>query len=136
MELMDGDLGEALADAASGRLNPSCLRRNAKHAIAVVLASAGYPSEPRSGDVISGIADAERIAGISVLHAGTRRDGDRVVTSGGRVLVVSAAGDTLQAARDLAYRGAAAIRWDGMQMRRDIGARALGTDLAPLKGTT
>jgi phosphoribosylamine--glycine ligase len=125
MELLDGDFGKALAGAAASRLDPRSLERSPRHAIAVVLAAEGYPVKPRTGDAIEGLQDAARIAGVSVLHAGTRREGARVVTAGGRVLVITAAGDTLRAARDAAYEGVGAIRFRGMQVRGDIASRAL-----------
>ncbi len=123
--LLDGDFGDVLAAAAEGRLDPAALVRSDRHAVAVVLAAHGYPGTVRSGDAISGLDAAARIEGARVLHAGTRRDGERLVTAGGRVLVVSATAATLRAARDRAYEAAACIRFDGMQLRRDIGHRAL-----------
>jgi phosphoribosylamine--glycine ligase len=125
MELLDGDFAGALAGAAASSLDPALLARRAKSVIAVVLAAEGYPGKPRTGDVIEGLDAALRIPGVGVLHAGTRRDGDRVVTAGGRVLVVTAAADTLRDARDVAYEGVRAIRFRGMQVRGDIAARAL-----------
>jgi phosphoribosylamine--glycine ligase len=126
MDLLDGDFGEALAGAASLRMDAGALARSSRHGIAVVLAAEGYPGKPRSGDVIEGLAEAARVPGVSVIHAGTRREGDKVVTAGGRVLVVTATGSTLAAARDAAYEGVRAIRFRGMQVRRDIASRALG----------
>jgi phosphoribosylamine--glycine ligase len=125
MELLEGDFAGALAGAASSALDPRLLARSPKSAIAVVLAAEGYPGKPRTGDVIEGLDAAQRIPGVSVLHAGTKREGDRVVTAGGRVLVVTATADTLRAARDVAYEGVRAIRFSGMQVRGDIGSRAL-----------
>jgi phosphoribosylamine--glycine ligase len=125
MELLDGDFAGALMGAAGSALDPTTLARSAKSAIAVVLAAEGYPGTPRTGDVIEGCEDAARLPGVSVLHAGTRREGDHVVTAGGRVLVVTATGDTLGEARDAAYEGVRAIRFRGMQVRRDIASRAL-----------
>lgn len=130
MDLLDGDFGEALAGAAALRLDSGALSRSARHGVAVVLAAEGYPGKPRAGDVIEGLAEAARLPGVNVLHAGTRREGDDVVTAGGRVLVVTATGPSLAGARDAAYEGVRAIRFRGMQVRRDIAARALGP-LAP-----
>ena len=90
-----------------------------------MLAAEGYPDKPRLGDVIEGLDEAARIPGVAVYHAGTRREEGRVVTAGGRVLVVTATGDTLRQARDTAYEGVSAIHFRGMQFRRDIGSRAL-----------
>lgn len=125
MELLDGDLAELLASAASGKLDESAASVSHRHAMAVVLASAGYPDEPRTGDVIHGLDAASEIANVHVLHAGTKREGAHVVTAGGRVLVVTGVGASLKEARDSAYEGASAIRFDGMQLRRDIGYQAL-----------
>jgi phosphoribosylamine--glycine ligase len=127
MDLIEGDLGDALAGAAEGRLDPASLSRSARHAIGVVLAAEGYPGEPRSGDAITGLDAAGKVPGVAILHAGTRRDGDRLVTAGGRVLVVSATGETLTAARDAAYEAADQVRFSGKQCRRDIAAQALGS---------
>jgi phosphoribosylamine--glycine ligase len=125
MDLVEGDFAEALAAAASSQLDPATLVRTERHSIAVVLAAEGYPDKPRLGDVIEGLDEAARIPGVAVFHAGTRREDGRVVTAGGRVLVVTAMGDTLRQARDTAYQGVSAIHFRGMQFRRDIGSRAL-----------
>ena len=125
MDLVEGDFAEALAAAASSQLDPATLVRTERHSIAVVLAAEGYPDKPRLGDVIEGLDEAARIPGVAVYHAGTRREEGRVVTAGGRVLVVTATGDTLRQARDTAYEGVGAIHFRGMQFRRDIGSRAL-----------
>jgi phosphoribosylamine--glycine ligase len=127
MDLLDGDFGDALAGASTSKLDPAALVRTASHGVAVVLAAEGYPAKPRLGDVIEGLEEAARMPGVNVIHAGTRRDGDQVVTAGGRVLVVTATGGDLRAARDAAYEGVRAIRFRGMQVRRDIAARAFGT---------
>ncbi|HMF77610.1 MAG TPA: phosphoribosylamine--glycine ligase [Bryobacteraceae bacterium] len=92
--------------------------------VCITLASEGYPGVPRLGDVITGIADAEA-TGATVFHAGTKLQGDDLVTSGGRVLTVTAGGDTLQAAIDRAYAAAGKIRFNGMHYRRDIGQKGL-----------
>jgi phosphoribosylamine--glycine ligase len=125
VDLVDGDFAELLVSVATSRLDSVAVKVLPHHAIAVVLASEGYPGKPRTGDAIEGLEDAARVPGVSVLHAGTRRDGDRVVTSGGRALIVTATGPTLREARDTAYEGVAKIRFRGMQVRRDIAWRAL-----------
>ena len=87
------------------------------------MAAAGYPEAPRRGDRITGIpkpADDCRI-----FHAGTRAEGNDLLTSGGRVLCVTALGDSVRIARTRAYQALEPIRLDGMQVRRDIGHRAL-----------
>jgi phosphoribosylamine--glycine ligase len=94
-------------------------------AVTVVLASRGYPESSSSGDVISGLEDADGADGAAVFHAGTaERDGE-IVTAGGRVLNVTALGGTPGEARDRAYAAADRIDFDGMQLRRDIASRAV-----------
>jgi phosphoribosylamine--glycine ligase len=95
-------------------------------AVTVVMAAEGYPAAPRTGDVITGVDAAQALEGVDVLQAGTAlRDGD-LVTAGGRVLSVTAAGPDLAAARARAYDGVAMISWHGEHHRSDIGARAGG----------
>jgi phosphoribosylamine--glycine ligase len=130
MGLVDGDFAEALAGAASGRLDPAMLSRSPRHGVAVVLAAEGYPGKPRTGDVIEGLAQAARVPGVNVIHAGTRREGGKVHTAGGRVLVVTATGADLPAARDAAYEGVRANRFRGMHVRRDIASRAIARALS------
>jgi phosphoribosylamine--glycine ligase len=88
----------------------------------VVLASGGYPGKFATGKQIEGLTDAEKITGVKVLHAGTRREGESIVTSGGRVLGVTAVGSSLDAALGAAYQAAGKIHFEGMHYRRDIGA--------------
>lgn len=111
-----------LMDAAHGRLHDEALAGDP--AATVVLAAAGYPEAPRTGDRIEGL---EALAGepdVKVFHAGTRRDGNGWVTAGGRVLGVCARGPTLAQALDRAHAAASSVRFAGRQLRRDIGARA------------
>lgn len=110
--------------AAEGRLTqPSCAMTT-ESMVGVVLASRGYPDSSESGQVIAGIADAERL-GAMVRHAGTASRDGAVVTAGGRVLTVVAGGAGFAAAIADAYAGVRAIHFDGMQYRTDIGRRAL-----------
>ncbi|MGO8869804.1 MAG: phosphoribosylamine--glycine ligase [Acidimicrobiales bacterium] len=132
-----GDLTGLLAEVAAGALTTRP-RFTDQAAVCVVLASEGYPEAPRTGDVIAGLADAERIDGVSVLHAGTAT-GSRpgtVVTAGGRVLGVTGLGETLAEARERAYRGAAAISWPGRQLRTDIALVASGASPAVAPGAS
>ena len=92
--------------------------------VCITLASSGYPEAPRTGDPIRGIAEAEA-TGATVFHAGTKLAGDQLVTGSGRVLSVTAAGDTLQAAIDNAYLAAGKIQFDGVHYRKDIGQKGL-----------
>jgi phosphoribosylamine--glycine ligase len=94
----------------------------------VVLASPGYPDATEIGRPITGVTDAARVPGALVFHAGTRQRDTQLVTAGGRVLTVVGRGATYRDAIDVAYRAAACIRFEGMQFRRDIGNKALGSD--------
>jgi phosphoribosylamine--glycine ligase len=98
-------------------------------AVTVVLASAGYPETSSNGDAIHGLAEAAAIA--EVTHAGTARQGDEIVTAGGRVLNVTGLGPDPAAARDRAYDAARRISFDGMQIRGDIAARAVARVSSP-----
>jgi phosphoribosylamine--glycine ligase len=91
----------------------------------VVLASGGYPDAYEKGKPITGIEEAGEIDGVVVFHAGTKMEDGQLVTSGGRVLGVSAIGGTLQEALDRAYEAADKIKFEGKYLRRDIGAKAL-----------
>jgi len=124
---MDFDLAEVLLDVADGNLRASNLRWKPGASVCVVLASGGYPGKFESGKRIEGLTGAEQITGVSVFHAGTKRVGEEIVTSGGRVLGVTAAGPTLGAALGSAYEAAARIRFEGMHYRKDIGRH--GTSL-------
>jgi phosphoribosylamine--glycine ligase len=122
---MQGDLLPLLAGAAAGRLDPGALPPAEGAGVCVVLASGGYPRAYATGKPIEGLAEAEALADVVVFHAGTRREGGRFVTAGGRVLGVTARGADLRAARDRAYEAAERIRFEGRHLRRDIAARAL-----------
>ena len=120
---LKSDLLELLERALDGRLEHAQAQWDRRPALGVVLAAHGYPEEPRQGDAIEGLP--KPTPDCRVFHAGTRLDGKRIVTSGGRVLCVTALGDSLRLARSRAYEAAEGIRFDGMQFRRDIGDRAL-----------
>src|SRR5216684_3578656 len=120
----DFDLAEILTDVAAGRLDPSKLRWKSGASACVVLTSGGYPGKFESGKKIYGLTSLNQITGVKALHAGTKLVGDTVVTNGGRVLGVTAAGKTLEAALASAYHAAAKIHFDGMHYRKDIGAHA------------
>lgn len=123
---LKNDLVEVMLACAEGRLDEVELAWRDEWAVAVVLTSAGYPGSYEKGKVIRGIEDAEAMEDVTVYHAGTavREDGE-LVTSGGRVLAVTALGGTFEAARDLAYEACEKIDFEGKTLRRDIGLRAL-----------
>ena len=120
----DFDLAEILSDVAAGRLYPSKLRWKHGAAACVVLTSGGYPGKFETGKRIEGLTGMEQITGVKVLHAGTKLAGDSVVTSGGRVLGVTAAATSLKASLATAYEAVSKIHFDGMHYRKDIGAHA------------
>ncbi len=118
------DLAGLLADAAAGALSEAP-RFVAEAAVTVVLAVEGYPTVPRTGDRIEGLAAASARPGVTVFAAGVGADDDgHLVTAGGRVLDVTGTAPTIAAARDVAYAAAAEIHWPGCQFRRDIAASA------------
>jgi phosphoribosylamine--glycine ligase len=118
---MNFDLAEVLADVAAGKLQIEKLKWKAGASACVVVASGGYPGKFETGKEIRGLEDAAKIPDVKVLHAGTKRDGDKIVTSGGRVLGVTATGDSLESALDKAYAAVGKIQFEGMHYRRDIG---------------
>ena len=126
LPLLEGDLLSIMRAVTDGRLSEAKVGIRPGAACCVVLASGGYPVHYEKGYPISGIERAERES--LVYHAGTRREGDRVVTSGGRVLGVTAWAPTLRGAVDGAYRAAEMIHFQGCMMRRDIGRRALAAE--------
>src|SRR5438874_1632233 len=120
---LKSDLLELVEQALAGSLGRVEAEWDRRCALGVVLAAAGYPDEPRRGDRIEGLpAPAEDCR---VFHAGTAVEGGTLVTNGGRVLCVTALGDSLRIARGRAYEAIDRIRYDGMQYRRDIAHRAL-----------
>ncbi|MGB7437014.1 MAG: phosphoribosylamine--glycine ligase [Candidatus Acidiferrum sp.] len=127
---MDFDLAEVLHDAAAGRLTPEKLKWKQGASACVVQASGGYPGKFETGKEIHGLEDAAKIPDVKILHAGTKRDGDKILTSGGRVLGVTATGNSLEAALQKAYQAAATIHFDGMHYRRDIGRQGIHTSAA------
>jgi phosphoribosylamine---glycine ligase len=118
---MDFDLAEVLGDVAAGKLQPEKLKWKSGTSACVVLASGGYPGKFESGKEIHGLAEVEKIPDVKVLHAGTRREGEKIVTSGGRVLGVTATGDSQDAALKKAYQAVGKIQFDEMHYRQDIG---------------
>ena len=118
----------ALLAAAKGQLAGYEVTWSQRAALTVVMAAKGYPGDYGTGSEINGIAAAESEIGVSVLHAGTIRKGQRLLANGGRVLGITAQGVDIREARDRAYQGVDAIDWPGGFCRRDIGWRALDRD--------
>jgi phosphoribosylamine---glycine ligase len=116
---LEGDLLEALAASAAGDLRGTELETSSRAAVTVVVAGRDYPERNDAGSPIAGIDEAEA-AGALVFHAGTALRGDRLVTSGGRILNVTGVGDDLEQARALAYEGASLISFDGARYRTDV----------------
>lgn len=121
---MRSDLVPVLQACCDGSLDDVQLAWDPRPCVTVVLASGGYPGPYEKGKAISGLADAEA-EGTTVFHAGTRRVGGAIVTSGGRVLSVTALGDDIPQAIDTAYRAVGRIRFEGAHFRTDIGRKAL-----------
>jgi phosphoribosylamine--glycine ligase len=124
------DLLSLFEHGVAGTLDRAQAEWDRRVALGVVMAAAGYPENPRKGDAITGLPRAADDA--HVFHAGTTLQGDAVVTAGGRVLCVTALGDTVRVAQRRAYEVADQIRFDGCQMRRDIGHRAIEARRSPL----
>ena len=121
---LKSDLVPLVEHALAGTLDKAEAEWDRRVALAVVLAAHGYPDAPRKGDAIHGLPQAADDC--HVFHAGTALNGKEIVTGGGRVLAVTALGGNVSAARARAYEVAEAIRFEGRQLRRDIGHRALG----------
>lgn len=123
---LENDLVDVMLACAEQRLDEVELSWRDEWAVAVVLTSAGYPGSYKKGKVITGVEDADALDGVTVYHAGTAvTDAGELVTSGGRVLAVTALGDTFEAARDLAYAACEKIDFEGKTLRHDIGLKAL-----------
>jgi phosphoribosylamine---glycine ligase len=126
MVRLQSDLLPALIAAHDGVLRQVDLRWRADPALCVVMASRGYPEAPQTGGEIRGLAAASAEPEVKIFHAGTRRDGDRLLAAGGRVLGITALGGSLAQARERAYAAIDRIDWPGGFCRRDIGERAVG----------
>jgi phosphoribosylamine--glycine ligase len=124
---LKSDLAGLLEAAFAGTLDKVEPQWDRRVALGVVLASAGYPESPRKGDIIEGLPP-EDAPDVHVFHAGTARDGERVLTQGGRVLCLTALGDSVRLAQRRAYEVAEQVHFEGAQMRRDIGFRATGAN--------
>ncbi len=124
VQRMDFDLAQVLADAAANKLNPASLRWSPNASVCIVMAAEGYPAKPKTGDRIDGLAEAAACPGISIFHAGTRREGDKYFTAGGRVLGVGCSDVSLASAVTRSYAAIEKISFPGAQYRKDIGKDA------------
>ena len=124
MHRLQSDLAALCLAALDRTLDQHTVQWDPRPAVGVVLAAGGYPGSYEKGHAITGL-DSDWPASTKVFHAGTRQDGDAITTQGGRVLCVSALGDSIRDAIEAAYRGVDHISWDGMVCRRDIGWRAI-----------
>jgi phosphoribosylamine--glycine ligase len=124
---LQSDLPQLCESALAGRLDASTPTWDPRAALGIVLAAAGYPESARLGDAIEGLEAAARLPG-KIFHAGTRCEQDRVVTSGGRVLCAVGLGASVGAARDEAYALIEPVQFRGMQLRHDIGYRAMARE--------
>ena len=122
---LESDLLEALEASIDGRVSEGDFRWSADASVCVVMASGGYPGTFEMGKKISGLEDAERVAGVKIFHAGTTKHDDAYFTAGGRVLGVTARAGNLGTAVERAYQAAAKISFGGAYYRKDIAARAL-----------
>ena len=122
---LENDLLDLMEACVDQTLSQHELRWRSEAAVCVVMASGGYPGDYKKGVPITGIVDAEKISGVKVFHAGTALKDGQLVTSGGRVLGVTALGSDIRGARDLAYRAVEKIHFAGAHFRKDIAARAL-----------
>ena len=127
MPVIDGPLAATLHASAVGRLERMTIGSSTRRYVGVVLASRGYPASAESGKRITGLGHAAALDDVMVFHAATRAAAEGIVTAGGRVLTVVGGGATYADAMRHAYRGVDAIRFDGMQYRRDIGRKAVET---------
>jgi phosphoribosylamine--glycine ligase len=126
MMRLKSDLVDLLEHAVDGTLDQVEAEWDRRVALGIVLAAANYPDTPRKGDAIGGLPNGNRFAeDAHVFHAGTADKDGQVVTSGGRVLCVTALGENVKIAQKRAYEVAGDIQFDGMQFRKDIGYRAI-----------
>jgi phosphoribosylamine--glycine ligase len=125
---LQSDLVEVCLACAQGELEGTKLEWSPQACVSVVLASEGYPGEHQTGVVIRGIEEVEAMEGVTVFHAGTTRSNGEFVTSGGRVLAVSALGGSFRSARARAYDAVARIDFEGRHARSDIALRAERTE--------
>ncbi|MDD5459509.1 MAG: phosphoribosylamine--glycine ligase [Phycisphaerae bacterium] len=122
---LKSDLLEVMLAVCGGRLDEITLKWDQRPAVCIVMASGGYPGDYEKGKVITGIEEAEELGDVVVFHAGTALKDGKVVTSGGRVLGVTALGDTIENAQRQAYKAVDKIKFEGAYYRKDIAAKAI-----------
>lgn len=122
---LKSDLIEVCLAVCEGTLDNLTLVWDPRPAVCVVIAAGGYPGDYEKGKVITGIQDAEQIKDVKVFHAGTKQSGENIVTNGGRVLGVTAMGETIADAKKAAYKAVEKIEFDGAYYRRDIADKAI-----------
>jgi phosphoribosylamine--glycine ligase len=127
MMRLKSDLVDLVEAAIDGRLDKTTAQWDPRPSLGVVMAAENYPGTPRLGDVINAW-DAPDVDDTKVFHAGTRVEGEHIVTSGGRVLCVCALGETVEEAQQRAYAEVAGISWHGEFHRHDIGWRAIARE--------
>jgi phosphoribosylamine---glycine ligase len=121
---MKGDIVELMLASCEGRLDTFESEWDKRSCICVVISSGGYPGEYETGKEITGLEDAGKNEDMFVFHAGTKKEGDKIVTSGGRVLGVTSLGNTIEGAIDRVYKAVDKIHFERCFFRRDIGSKA------------
>lgn len=129
MRLLETDLIDIIEASLEGRLWEINIAWRPGFAVCIVLASSGYPGEYKKGFIVAGVEEAEKIPEVVVFHAGTKYSEGEIVTNGGRVLGVTATGETLEKALQKAYQACGIINFEGKHYRKDIGAKSLKNKL-------
>jgi len=120
---LDSDIIPIFEACIDGTLGQCQVHWKKKSSVCVVMAAAGYPGTYQKGKIISGLKNANSIPGVVVFHAGTKKESEKIVTNGGRVLGITATGENTTSAIERAYEAVGKIKWEGTQYRKDIGCR-------------
>ena len=129
---MKSDLLPLLEATIDGKINSpeaKLIEWDQRPAVAVVLASGGYPGKYEMGKLISGLDEAAKLGGVHIFHAGTKRANGEILTAGGRVLAVTALGSTIETARARAYEAISRIHFEDCHYRRDIALSAIAANI-------
>jgi phosphoribosylamine--glycine ligase len=121
-----------LEGTIDGKIDTCAIEWDARAAVTVVLASAGYPDKYETGKSISGLQDAAKLEDVQIFHAGTRHVDGEIKTAGGRVLAVTALGSTIEDARERVYDAVSRIHFENCQYRRDIALSAVAANIEKL----